>query len=376
MKVIVKTLAVLGLAAAAASAQSMEETVQKLSGEASKQYIAPMVSGLGASMNAGWYHKAPAPKKFGFHIEGGVVMMGALLSGGAKTFETQDEFTFNETESEVLLAFIDTDAAYAGLTSSQKAQLKDSLAQRLATVPNNVTISGPTITGSKDDHVEIQYSGSTFATGLTGASDPNNQMPDTVTIPANVLAIGFDNGDTLSGLELPFVLMPTPQLTIGTIYGTNFTLRYMPAFTPREEIGTIKFFGFGVQHNPGVWVGSKMPVDLSVGYFTQKLEVGDIFKASSTAYGLNLSKTLGWRFFNVTPYGGVQYETSEMQVTYQRTVTTDTGDQDINVDFTLEGENKYRATTGLSIRLLAININADYNFAKYPSASVGVMVGI
>jgi hypothetical protein len=31
---------------------------------------------------------------------------------------------------------------------------------------------------------------------------------------------------------------------------------------------------------------------------------------------------------------------------------------------------------GLSVHLLILNLNADYNFAKYPSMSVGLMLGV
>jgi hypothetical protein len=248
--------------------------------------------------------------------------------------------------------------------------MKDSLALRLATIPNSVTMSGPTAIGSPDDHINIFFSGSTFATGLSGPFD------DSVTIPAQNIVLATEEGDTLyAGFELPAVALVSPQVTIGTIYGTNLTLRWIPSFDI-PDVGTIKYSGFGIQHNPGVWLGSKLPVDLSLAYFTQTLKIGDVFEASGTAYGLNVSKTLGWRFLNVTPYGGVMLEKSEMKVAYEREVESDTGPQNIDVDFALKGENTYRATAGLSIRLLAINVNADYNFAKNPSASLGIMVGI
>jgi hypothetical protein len=43
------------------------------------------------------------------------------------------------------------------------------------------------------------------------------------------------------------------------------------------------------------------------------------------------------------------------------------------VEFELNGENKTRVTAGVSIKILIANLNADYSWAKYNSASIGLM---
>ena len=43
------------------------------------------------------------------------------------------------------------------------------------------------------------------------------------------------------------------------------------------------------------------------------------------------------------------------------------------VNLPLKGDNKSRLTLGLSLKLLFLNINADYNFSTYNSFTGGVM---
>ncbi len=47
---------------------------------------------------------------------------------------------------------------------------------------------------------------------------------------------------------------------------------------------------------------------------------------------------------------------------------------DIAWVFDLEGENKSRITLGLSVKLLIVNVNVDYNIGTYNSYSAGVMI--
>jgi hypothetical protein len=357
MKMFSKSLAMTGLAVAIVSAQSMNETVKKLGEAAGKAYVAPIVSAFGSNLNSGWYHKAPAPKKFGFHVEAGVIAMGTLLSGGEKTLNTTGGFKLDSTRARNVANQVDTTGTFG-----QGQRLRDSVAAALVRSEINVTFSGPTIIGSEDEVLGYTVVSEPIVVG-TAAGDT------TITLPAV--------SDSIAGVkgifeDLPALPLFAPQITLGTIYGTNLTLRWLPEIETNEDIGTVKFFGFGIQHNPGVWLGSTLPVDLSVGYFTQTLEVGSLFKATSQAVGLNVSKTLGWRFLNLTPYGGVQFEKSSFDFAYDLIVDGQTE----AIDFTVAGENKYRATAGLSVRLLAINVNADYNFGKYNSFSAGVMIGI
>ncbi len=66
-------------------------------------------------------------------------------------------------------------------------------------------------------------------------------------------------------------------------------------------------------------------------------------------------------------------ESSSMTFTYDYIIATQFGPSAQKVEFELTGENKTRVTAGVSIKVLIVNINADYSWAKYNSASIGLM---
>jgi hypothetical protein len=65
-------------------------------------------------------------------------------------------------------------------------------------------------------------------------------------------------------------------------------------------------------------------------------------------------------------------EKSTIDIMYDFIIDT----EEINIAFELEGENKSRLTLGLSLRLLMLNFNVDYNIGTYNSVTVGVMFTI
>lgn len=89
---------------------------------------------------------------------------------------------------------------------------------------------------------------------------------------------------------------------------------------------------------------------------------------------MNVSKRFGPGAINITPYAGFMLESSKMKFTYDYTVNGPGGTPITDkIEFELEGENKTRITLGLSLKLLFLNINADYNLGKNNSATAGLM---
>lgn len=364
-------------------ATSVQEAVQQLTGEAAKQYVAPIVSAYGANLNAGWYHKAPAPKKIGFNVEVGAILMGTFLGGGKKTLSTTQSFQLDSAQASSLIGDrIDT---LSGLPVQQQSSKKArrALIDTLRSQSFTVGMTGPTIIGSEDSSIKVKFTGKTFSFTYadTILGNPITQSQTTI-IPDTTISMDGLTGVLGDFTSFPPLPLAAPQLTLGTVLGTNLTLRWLPSFDFGKTIGKIDFFGFGIQHNPAVWLGSPLPIDFCVGYFHQELSLGTLFDASTNAYGINASKTLGLRILNVTPYAGFQYETSTMSFHYdfeasQKNATTGLVEKTlIPIKFEMEGENNTRLTAGLSVRLFILNLNLDYNFAKYSSVSAGLMLGI
>ena len=350
------------------SSDDLQGSLQKLSMDAAKHYVAPVVTGIGTDLNAGWFHRAPMAKTFEFDLEFGVVAMATVFSDEHKTFSTSGVFQFNSSEAGSLVDKIN-DPSYNSLPQPYKSQARTQIINQIIGKDFTVGISGPTIIGSDKDSLKVGFKGGQYT-----FTDPTG-VQRTVTVPANNLPLpvtGLLGDKQILGKNM--VPLAAPQLTFGTILGTQFTFRYLPDYEISKEIGKTKYFGWGIQHNPLVWIPGESPIDLSVGFFSQKINAGTIFESKTTSYGVNASKRLGWGALNLTPYAGYMIEKSTMTFTYDYTLDTPTGSVPQHINFELEGENKSRVTLGLSIKFLIVNINADYNIGTYKSYSAGVMI--
>ncbi|TSA18920.1 hypothetical protein D4R75_10700 [bacterium] len=296
----------LGQAQQQTSSNDLEGSLERLSKDAAKQYVGPVVSGIGSDLNAGWFHRAPKATMFDFDLEFGVVLMGTLFSDEHKSFGTSGVFQFDSSQASYLTNTIN-DAAYNSLPTTQKNQARQQIINQIRGKDYTVGIGGPTIIGNKTDSVKITFKGGQFT-----FTDPLGSQR-TVAIPSTNIALPVTGllGET-QFLGKNMIPLAAPQLTLGTFLGSQFTFRYLPNYKISEELGETKYFGWGVQHNPAVWFPGEFPVDISASFFSQKINAGSIFEAKTTAYGINLSKRLGWGVLNLTPYAGYMVEASSM----------------------------------------------------------------
>jgi hypothetical protein len=349
-------LGLLGLRPASAQEEaSLEETLNQLSGDAASQYLAPVSSSFGSNLNSGWFHRAPKADKFGFNFEVGFVAMGSFFPDDATHFNVNGTFRFSQDEADLLVDYYEDEA---GITLPAFA--RNSLVDQITAQTSDVGIFGATVIGAPTDSVTVAFGGETYT--VPGYGD--------VAVPAADIKLPFGGFGDLADISL--MPLMAPQLTLGTVYGTQFTLRYLPAVEINADLGEFSYMGFGFQHNPLVWMDMKLPVDVSASFFTQSMKVGDLFDCSSTAFGLNASKTLGWRFLNLTPYAGIMFEDASMEVSYDFIVETPTGPATQPITLDLASDNSMRLTLGLNARLGIVNWNIDYSLAEYPAISTGV----
>lgn len=322
--------------------QTLEETLQKITGNASKSYVAPISSAFGANLNSGWVHSAPKAKKFGFDLEFGFVAMATLFSDANKTFSSNGTFRFNSDQAELLIP--------SNITGSERTQIKNEILNTDFTV----RISGPTIVGSKNDSIKILFPGAV----IRGRTLEEKELILPVT--------GYLE-------ELPALPLIVPQVSFGTVFGTAVVLRYLPDIEINKDLGKVKYFGFGLQHNPTMWLPISLPLNVSVGYFTQKMEVGKIFSTSASMFGIFASKRFGPGALNIEPYAGFSLESSSIDVAYDVTYDTPTGGTTTSqIKYTLEGENSTRFTIGATLKLLLLGISVDYSIAKYNTVSASL----
>jgi len=161
--------------------------------------------------------------------------------------------------------------------------------------------------------------------------------------------------------------LAVPQLTIGYVYGTEATVRFIT--TP--EISGGKFpkttlFGVGARHSVSQYIPDS-PIDLAVGVFYSTFKAGDIIDANSIAFGAQASK----KFSVLVLYGGLQSEKSRMNLKYNSSDPL----LPPAVDITLDGANTFRGTVGVGLALGVFNIFADANFGTITGFSGGIGFG-
>jgi hypothetical protein len=346
------------------AADSLDETLESLSGEAAEGYVNPIVSAFGTNLNGGWYHWAPEKKFFGFDVELGFVVMGTMFPDDDQHFAATGDFRFTGGQVQDLVNGVDFSGfgTYAG-------DVEQALIDELTSEDFTVNVAGPTIIGPDDENIEVEFEEKIITVTI---NTPAGAVDYDVTVPGQLFVLPV--GGLLS--DVPMLPLGAPQLSIGTIYGTKAAFRYVPTYEI-PDVGEFGYFGFGIQHNPKAWLPVPLPIDICASFFTQTMNLGEYVTANATAFGINASKTLGFKFLSITPYAGFMLESSNMEFKYSYDPGEVQGQalDTVDIKFDIEGKNTNRITLGTTLRLGVFNINADYNIGKYNSFTAGFALG-
>ena len=344
--------------------KSLRQTLETLSEDAARSYLSPISSAFGTDLNAGWFHRVPKASIVGFTFEVGFVGMGAFFPDDSKSFTESGQFRFSEQEAIQLLR----NDPNTTDTYDQLNQIEQAVVDEITSEYFDVEISGATIIGDSKDYIKITFPEHVF-NDIVGPGTSYTVAGQNIELPV----AGFKELADISYMPLM-----SPQFKIGTVYGTDATFRWLPKVQLQDDLGTFEYFGFGLQHNPQVYLPDVVPFNYSVSFYTQTMNIGSLFTTKTTSFGINASKQFGIRVFNVTPYTGFMYETAKMEVEYDYIIQLPGGVEPevIPINFELEGKNQTRLILGVNIMLLIFNLNADYNIGQYNSFSVGIHFAI
>jgi len=167
------------------------------------------------------------------------------------------------------------------------------------------------------------------------------------------------------GFEVDQLPLLVPQLSIGSLFGTELCFRYF-AYQLDKEIGDLSLIGIGVRHSISQYL-PLLPVDIAAAYFHQNFSLGDVVEARTDYIGIQVSRSLSV----LTVYGGAGYENASMSISYER----GEGDDRDKVTFDISGQNSMRLTIGAALRLAVFRLHADYNLAAQSVFSVGLHIG-
>jgi len=297
--------------------------LSKVAGQNAINYVSPLLSGLGADLNSGFYHSADLHDILGFDVG---VKLGA---------------TWMKDEDKVFDFVLPDQIVYSGVTL------------RAGTDYDKVVSGSPTAVGEKSGR-EVKVKSTSAFVPLRGQT--------IFTTP--------------QGFNLKMAPLVMPQAAIGLPLGIEVIARFIPTVKLPEEAGKVNYFGFGIRHDLDQYI-PMFPIDVAIHFMTQKLSLSDnadkkVLSASGTAYGIEVSKSLAV----LTLYGGYQIEKSSLDIEPYSYSDPSTGTS-VRLDgFSVEGKNKSRFHAGVRFLLLFINVHADYSFATQPVVAVGVGISL
>jgi hypothetical protein len=219
-----------------------------------------------------------------------------------------------------------------------------------------VTFDGPTIIGSLDENLQIEFPGTDEFPGY-----------DIESYTLEVTEVkGF-----LNNIEI----MPSPalQFDLGSVVGTGISVRYFRGIN-LYDLGIVNIWGGGIIHNFNYWFDDPLPIDIGFGYYFQNFKVGDVFTNTASQYGIYLSKRIGGRI-SIEPYAGLTYETSRSQIDYRYQFDSPAGQQELQLNIDYNGDNTVNLAIGTSINLSIFLINFDYKFGGTNTGTLGVGFG-
>ena len=283
-----------------------------------KGYLQPFPKGFGNGINGGWYTTAKAHKLLGFDIA--VITNAAFVPSNAETF------TFNNADyNNIKLDDSSLSSAELPTIFGSQALADRPLLEFTDSNNNSISISSPPGSGLKE---AINYN----------------------VVPSAMVQVG-----------------------VGLFKNTDLKIRFVPKQTGDEyEFST---FGIGVMHDLKQWIPfvKRLPFDVSAllawndvkskFYFdsdnqpTQALE----FNTKTFMFQLLASKKLSI----LTLYGGLGTTSYKTDVNMLGTYTTSQNQTYIDPIQLAYNGSSMRTNLGLSMKLLFLNIAAEYAIQEY-----------
>ena len=214
----------------------------------------------------------------------------------------------------------------------------------------------------------------TFTVEYTGSGEVPTVIGETDPPGGNLVVRDQQTGSVVADAPAPQGLVDTPiaplvipQLAVGSIAGTDAQLRYFPKSRlslAGSSYGTVGVFGLAVRHDLDQWVPVPVPFNVAVqGSWNQfslendfSGEAQEVLDASGWAVNLQASK--GLPLAPITFYGGLQYET--FNVDYNYTFPLNTTGPPPEISLSQSAANNFRGLVGVTFTAAVLRINVDY----------------
>jgi hypothetical protein len=169
------------------------------------------------------------------------------------------------------------------------------------------------------------------------------------------------------GLDIGEFLIAVPQVTVGSVFGTQAVGRWISVDLGDSDLGKLELLGLGAQHSISQYF-PRLPVALALGVFYQTLKIGDgLLDTKSTHVDVTGSR----KFSFLQPYAAVGFDSFKMSARYD--YTAGESDETISVDF--DRKTNAHLTIGVLADLPVVKFHAELNAAATTGAAVGLALG-
>jgi hypothetical protein len=170
------------------------------------------------------------------------------------------------------------------------------------------------------------------------------------------------------GIDRSSIPVVLPQIS-ASFMGSEVMLRYLPGISLGTGDEELSMFGIGLKHSISRYIPLS-PVDISVQFLYNNLEITNVMDISAYAFNAHASKSFGL----FTLYGGLQYESSTFDLEYTFTDPSNLDPQKAGqtIKVSIDGDNNFRGTLGGTLKLALIALNIDYSLGAQSVLSGGL----
>lgn len=284
----------------------------------------PMVEATNSTSNARFYNRAYIPRsveKPYFRIS--LNMMSGFVSDKMKTYSPAlpaEQYSLQEAlkyadynigtgqisikDTAGLVLYLFKNIVYDGLQDGT-IEVPEESASILGKTDQNIVLGDSEILALAEKHPLWPLLPEEYREELAGVL---TGIPDFFSLPA--------------GGDIDLIVAGIPQLEIGSLYGTELLLRYIPPVNLGENIGDFSFWGLGARHSISQYFGENPPIDLAIQFvyqgttLTNKVGVtSSDMQSEATFYDVNIHASKSVKnWFDV--YLGLAYETVDISTDF------------------------------------------------------------
>ena len=206
--------------------------------------------------------------------------------------------------------------------------------------------------------------------------------------------INYQNGNVNGQFVMPdqnigikAVLIPTLNLGLGLIKGTEINVRYIPTYEYDIGIvgkGSVELYGAGIKHDILQWLplNKFLPFDLSIQCAISQFNTSFEVESQSVRQGVDLdiqastvNLIFSKKFAMITAYGSVgqNFVSSTLNANTNFSLgSTNTLNFDFPLEINMPKTSEIQASAGARLQFAIFTLYVNQTFSSYPSTSAGI----